>query len=243
MSKNPEYTAYLENQSRVYDKFRSTAQQLGHTVGIERDPGVDPQGAFLVAWRYPDRTTSLLEEFSLEAADVISALTYDGSNGHTTLSDFGLERGKEISPAENADHQTVLDTLNQAVKRGLELSGTNTVNGCGVEFADLLTNGKTIVAAGIPTESVWQINQEVLTQSSARGINLKGSWGAHMTTNSFLEAAPVESPVILELMNLIDRTPHFGNAKPVAIDVGYFQTDPQNGFVFTPYERFDLVSQ
>lgn len=241
-----EYDAYLEKQASIYGGGFAEAKvkMLAHTAGVERDvAGTDPQGAFLVAWRYPESTTSLLKEFSLEAASLIDAVTYDETNGHTTLSDFGLEKGKVIRPKEDAEHAEILDTLAKAVKNGLDLSGSNIINGCSVEFTDLLTNGKTIVAAGIPTESVYQINQQVLSESTARGVELKGTWGSHMTTNRFLEDEPAGSPAITALMDLIENTPDFGNATPTSIDVGYFQTDPQNGFVFTPVESFPIARQ
>lgn len=104
----------------------------------------------------------------------------------------------------------------------------------------MLTNGKTIIAAGIPTESVWAINQGVKLAGSELGIELKGAWGAHLTVNRFLEAQTKEE--LTPLLELINKAPTLGLTTPTAIDVGYFHTDPSNGFVFTTHERFDLAT-
>jgi hypothetical protein len=234
-----QFNAFLENQNTIYDKFRATSAEIGHSIGIEKDPGADPQGAFLVAWRYPEKTTSLVEEFSLEAANLIDAIAYGGENAHTTVSDHGLHPNLTIELAY-PEHAEILDTLTNAVRRALDVSGTDRINACGVEFKDTPTNGKTIIAAGIPTESVWQINEQIKTESTELGISLKGTWGTHMTINRFLEDKPANSPAVSALMKLIHETPSIGPSIPEAIDVGYFQIDPQNGFVFTPYERFEL---
>ncbi len=183
-----QYKYFIEAQESVYDKFRAITEQMarGQGNGIERDPGTDPQGAFLVAWRHPEKTTSLIEEFSLEAADLISAVTYDQKNAHTTVSDYGLKPNVVINPAYEEAAET-LTTLTQAVRNALNISGKDVISGLGVEFKDTPTNGKTIIAAGIPTESIVQINQQIKDESAALGIPLKGTWGSHTTINRFLE--------------------------------------------------------
>lgn len=235
------YNAFIEKQNQIFDKFRATTAQLGDQ-GVEVDHGADPQGAFLVAWRYPESTTGLVEEFSLEASNIIDAITYGKNNAHTTISDYNLQPNLVIQPA-NLEHGEVLDVLAKAVKRALEASGKQQISGCEVEYTDMPTNGKTIIAAGVPTESIWQINQQILTESSDLGIQLKGSWGSHMTTSRFLESKPAGSRAVHDLMNLLQNTPAIGRAVPTSIDVGYFHIDPQNGFVFTPYEQFGLGPQ
>lgn len=233
------YVGFIEKQDAIYNKFRAISANLGVTQGVERDPGTDPQGAFLVAWRYPESTTSLVEEFSLQAADLVAAVTYGTRNAHSTVSDHGLQPTLVINPA-HVEHAEVLDTLTNAVRNALNVSGKEVINGCGVEFRDMPTNGKTIIAAGVPSESVWQINKQVQAESTKLGIDLKGTWGSHMTMNRFLEDKSADSPAVSQLFRLITEAPAIGPSVPTAIDVGYFHTDPQHGFVFTPYEHFEL---
>lgn len=235
-----QYKDYVEKEQGIFNNFRSIMKEMGVTRGVERDPGIEPQSAFLVAWRYSDQVTSDIQEFSLEAAEIIGSLVYGPDNAHTTISDFKLQKDATIKPGLIKEDDEILDGLSTAVKRTLDMNDKEVISGCGVEFTDMLTNAKTIIAAGVPNESIWQINNQVLEQSHMQGIDLKGTWGAHMTTSRFTEALPADSPAVHDLMRLIKKTPNFGSTVPVAIDVGYFHTDPKNGFVFTPYERFDL---
>jgi len=241
------YNEFLINQDQIFDKFRVATAEVGVTQGIERDPGIDPQAAFLIAWRYPSRTTDLIDEFSGEIADALAsdgnpgALRYNAKNAHTTVSDYSLEKGLVIDPSR-VDHEEVLDTLRQAVKRALDEGGASHHSDLAVDFTGHLTNGKTVIATGVPTETVWEINQRVLSSSQDLGIDLKGSWGSHMTDSRFTDSHPADSSKVQKLIQLIHETPAFGASQPESIDVGYFQTDPQNGFVFTPSERFELGS-
>jgi hypothetical protein len=234
------YTGYINNQNTVFDNFRATTSEVGKSAGIERDPGVDPQGAFLIAWRFPEKTTQLVNEFSQEVMKATPAIHYGPENAHVTLSDHNLRRGQDviIASAHNPEDEATLDTLTAAVKTALENTGKQLVSGCAVTFEEMLTNRKMIIAAGTPTESIWQLNQEVLAASQDLGIDLKGTWGAHMTTSRFTEDRPPEE--VGKLMQVVHDAPSLGLVVPSSLDVGYFHTDPQNGFVFTPYERFEL---
>jgi len=233
------YNSFIEKQDEIYNKFRVATENLGVTQGTERDPGVDPQGAFLVAWRFPDQLTASVEEFSLEVRDIINAIPYGRESAHTTVSDFGLAPNLVVNPAQKEEGE-VLDTLAKSVKKALEITSDQEIGACGVEFTENLHNGKTMIAAGIPTETVWQINQQVLAQSHELGIPLKGTWGGHMTTSRSLERHPTDSPQVNDLVKLMKDSSAFGQTKPVAIDVGYFRMSPDEGFTFHTYERFEL---
>ncbi len=236
------YESFLEKQNGIFSEFHETHANIGVTRGIEKDPGTDPQGAFLVAWRYPDKINTLVEELSLEIADVANAIPYGPQNAHTTISDLELNPNYVIVPDMHIDEKETLDILSGAVQKALDLSGRETINSCEVDFISNLTNGKSVVATGIPTESVWQINQQVLSESAKAGAGLTGTWGTHMTMSRFLEGQDTQSKSVTELMKLLNKTPPIGPAKPSTIDVGYFYTTPTEGFVFTPYNRFELTS-
>lgn len=236
------YESFLEKQNAIFSELHETHTNVGVTRGIEKDPGTDPQGAFLVAWRYPDTINTLVEELSLEIADVVTAIPYGPQNAHTTISDLELNPNYVIAPDVHLDEKETLDILSGAVQKALDLSSRETINSCAVEFTSNQTSGKSVIATGIPTESVWQINQQVLSESAKAGAGLTGTWGTHMTMSRFLEGQDAQSKSVTELMKLLDNTPPIGHAKPSTIDVGYFYTTPGQGFVFTPYNRFDLTS-
>ena len=60
-----DYSNFLATQEGIYDKFRATSHEVGVTRGLEKDTkGTAPQGAFLVALRYPEAKMALAEEFS-----------------------------------------------------------------------------------------------------------------------------------------------------------------------------------
>ncbi len=240
MSEAKTFNDFLESQGQVYDKFRATSAEVGVSRGIEKDPGTEPQGAFLVAWRYPDEKSALIQEFSLEISDLVAAIPYGIDNAHTTVSDYGLKPELVINPGDNIDHQEILSNLGLAVRKALDISENSKVSGFGVEFEDTPTNGKSIIATGIPTESIWQLNQQILKQANALGIDLGGSWGTHMTVSRFLEDKPTESRAVAGLMKLIKETPAIGPIKPVAIDVGFFHSSP-DGFKFTTSDRFEIA--
>lgn len=234
------YEAFIDNQAHIFRNIHNTHDEVGVSHGIENDPGTNPQGAFLIAWRYSDKISALVEELSLEVADLIPALTYGPENAHTTISDLDLSRGYIIDPNTHIAEKETLDTLCGAVHKTLNAVGREAIDNCTIEFTNNLTTGRSVVATGIPTEAVWRINQQVLSESEKSGIGLRGTWGTHMTMSRFLEDYDTESQSVTDLKQLLDDTPAIGPAKPTTIDVGYFYTTPTEGFVFTPYNRFDL---
>jgi len=238
---NPDFQAFLVKQNGIYDNMAATSDTIGDTVGVERDPGTEPQSAFLVAWRHPEHITDGVEELSFAVNSLHRAFIFTAGNAHSTLSDHDLQRDRIITP-ESPDHNATLVALSRAVRNGLDAVSKDTIDGRGVTFGKAVSNGKTVVSLGQPSEDLWRINQAVKQASASEEINdgagLKGTWGSHMTVNRFLaNYSPEDSR---QLANVLHRTPDLGHSKPTAIDVGYFHADPDNGFTYTTHERFDL---
>lgn len=229
------YDQFTANQNRIYGNFRS-AHDATAVDGLQRDPGTEPQAAFLIAWRYPETLTARIEEISLAVDAIIRSVTYGPHNAHTTVSDYGLQRDLVIVPASGSDHEETLDTLVSVVRSGINASHPHDLSDRVVQFERLLTNGKTVVASGQANRATWAVNEAI--KGAAVGVELKGSWGNHMTVNRFLEDSVPEDA--FPLTAYLGNVPLLGSAIPTSIDVGYFQTDPVQGFNLTTYERFDL---
>jgi hypothetical protein len=94
------------------------------------------------------------------------------------------------------------------------------------------------IATGQPTKAIWEINDEIIRAGAFRGLDLSGTWGTHMTVSRFLEDKPATE--VDSLVGVLDHAPDLGLARPTGIEVGYFHTDPEQGFVMTSHEQFDL---
>ncbi len=136
------------------------------------------------------------------------AVKYGKDNLHTTLSDHELSPNGSIDPYHNADQLHILDTLASSVSQGIEEAGARAVQTRGVDLGRLVTNRKTVVALGQPTEGLWIMNEQVKVASANLGITnpkgkgLKGAWGAHITVNRILEdTTPEVAHPVAELLD------------------------------------------
>jgi hypothetical protein len=238
-----EFNQFLEKQNGIYAKFEAANAQIGETEGVKPDTGgLAKQARFIIALRYPEKVGLLVEEFSAEVADAVGAATYGPHNAHSTLSDLKPDEGVvEINLGSiPEDEELILDTLARATREAID-QGLEFLPDSEVRFDNHLTNGSTVVAPGQPNEDVWKLKQLILEQTKKGGIDLgSGAWGFHMTESRFKEAHNVDSPEVARLVRIIEAAGSLGVAKPTAVDVGYFNTNPEDGFVLTTYERFDL---
>jgi len=234
------HEVFREKQDNIYAGIATKGEDLGITQGLESDV-TEAQGAFLVAWRHPEIVAGRMEEASLAIASVANALTYTRSTLHTTLSDYDLAPGLHIDPVHSLDHEETLDTLTFAVKRGLDTAGARAIAGRRIAFSSLITNGKSVIAPGQPSDELLTINNAVKRASSdlgiANGEGLRGSWGAHATINRFTEPSSIETAA--RVIAKMHEFKELGLSRPTAIDVGYLAVNAQ-GFAFTTHSRFPL---
>lgn len=235
------YDSYIEKQNAIYDTMRTASSHLGSTEGIEQDPGTEPQAAYLVVWRHPEHITDQVEELSIAINGLYQSVLFNRFNAHTTLSDYGLTPHAVIHPTDT-DTSATLDILSQSVKKGLDSMPQDIIADRGIAFGDVISNKKAVIATGHPTEATWNISEAVKAASASLGIDkgrgLKGSWGSHMTISRFPRSYAVQESKALR--NILAQTPEFGTSLPTALEVGYFQTDPHKGFVYTTHDRYEL---
>lgn len=237
---SPNFSTYQTKEREIFARNRGELEQYGDNRPLVLDPGVAPQSAFLVSWRFGRRVTDLVSEFSEEVAAQAPALTYDERNLHVTISDLNLTTDKVIDPERNTSDGDILESLVASVTRVCSKLSFTEGRKTSVDFADaLIMGGKSVVLAGSSNEHVYKINQDILAAASGNpATQLKGTWGGHMTTNRFLrDSSLAEAQRVAERVR---AAPKIGAATPTAIEVGYFNTDTVNGFVLKTIRRFDI---
>ena len=216
------FEEFIEKQRSVYDAFRdsSTVEREGL---VPRIP--DQQGGYLIAFRHPTNITDALSEFSYRASRIIPAVKYDGTNAHTTISDFQVQDG--FSP----DPQT-LGNLARLTHTQKPFSKDVTI-----DYNAWLLNQNTGIAAGEPNPIFYDLATRIVDYAQQQGTQLRLPWGAHITTNRFLKNGSPEE--VRELLDFYRNSEPLGDSTPKSIDVGYFIFTPE-GFDFKVHERFDL---
>lgn len=230
------HEAYRATQDSIYNKIQQGGSELGVTTSLRNDVK-EPQGAYLVAWRHPESITRAVGDVSHAVAEHANALTYDETNLHTTLSDYGLAPELIINPEEDFDQKAVLEALVKSVKAGLDNAGRRAIAERQIAYDRYATNGGSVIAPGQANDEVLDIRSAVLEASAREGVPLKGSWGNHMTVNRFTGTANLEAAAAI--MSLLNHAPKIGTSAPTSIDVGYLQVDPDK-FTYTTHTRFPL---
>lgn len=236
-----EYLAFLAKQADIIDRdFRPVhAQVLAGERGAEHDPGTDHQSAYLVSYKFDRGFGDMVERYSaaIAATSPAGALVYGRRVLHTTISDHSLTRGYLIDPGRETTDATLRQLVRGVQSALFDLAGRSF--GHEITFGDILTNAKTVSAMAEPSEGLWNLTQAILVACREIGLELKGSWGSHMTLSRFTANAPAnECPLLAELLR---NPPVFGVQRPTAIRVGYFNTTPTEGFDLHTYAEFPLI--
>lgn len=216
------FNEFVEKQRMIYDKFRDTSaiEQEGLVPRIPTQ-----QGGYLIAFRHPEKITDSLGEFSYQSSRIVPAITYDGANAHTTISDFQVQDG--FSPDSK-----ILENLARLVYANNPFSSDVTI-----DYNAWLLNQSTGIAAGEPNPGFYNLAEKIVAYAQQQGTQLRLPWGAHITTNRFLKAGSPEE--VRELLAFYRRSKPLGYSTPRCIDVGSFIFTPA-GFDFKVHERFVL---
>lgn len=230
------HETYREKQNTIYANIEKAGENLGVSDTLQSDIQ-EPQGAYLIAWRHPNRIAVPVEEASLSIGALASAVTYNRHSLHTTISDYGLTPNLIIDPSVNYDQDEMLDTLTNVVRSGIDNAGQRAVNESRIGFNRFVTNGKSVIAPGQPSDEVLDIRSAIIASGAEHGIDLKGSWGNHMTVNRFTDESTLDAAA--KIVGLIRGLPRIGVSRPTAIDVGYLSVDKDH-FAYTTHSRFPL---
>lgn len=217
-----DFEAFLTKQESIYTRFRDTSvlEAKGLISNIPKQ-----QGGYLIAYHHPPRITDALCEFSLQVSRIVPAVVYDGTNAHTTISDFQVQY--DFSP----DSKT-LENLSEVVHANIQL-----FNGVSINYMEWLLNQNTGISAGQPNQQFFESATEIINYANKNGIQLRLPWGAHITASRFLEDKSPEE--ICELLRYFKTSEPLGESRPEFVDVGHFIFTPQ-GFNFRVYEYFTI---
>lgn len=241
------FEAFRANQDGVYGKF-GKAQEGIPAAGVQVDEkGTQTQSGFLVAWRPKAQVAYDIAEYSTALSEVVPAVRYgyDGKgldNAHITAFDWDVQPGRTGLSHEDPKVAETLDTLVAAVKQGIDTVGTGALAGARVQLDGALHNGSVGIIPGQGSYDLFSVRQQVASVATTALNSEKplGAWGAHSTISRVQEERGPESDDVSELVRRLGAAPHIGNTLLGSLDVGYFNTDPVNGFVFTPYESFQI---
>lgn len=243
---SPELQTFNEKQNGIYDKFRA-AQEAIATNGLQVDEaGTELQSGFLVAFRPPLSVAADMAVFSSVLNYVSPAVRYGYypgrmDNAHITISDFDLQKGRNLSHQDEGVVQTAT-LLTKATEAGIKnAGGSANLADSRVRLDGVAHNGKVAIITGEANDPLFAVRSEIIKAAGSLGIEgFNGAWGAHSTISRVLEAQEPGSREVLGIQALLASAPNFGDVRPASIDVGYFNTNPEQGFMYTPIESFDI---
>lgn len=215
------FNEFIKNQERIYDEFRSS--NIEHN-GIE--PKVsNNRGGYIIALRHSKKITDLLGKLSRKASEIIPSITYDAQNIHTTISAYQVQ--EDFNP-----DSIILDKLSNTINESKPFASN-----IKIKYSEWLLNQDAVIAAGEPNESFYNLAKEIIAIAQQNGIELRLPWGAHITTNRFLESGSREN--ISNLLDLYNNSEPLGDSSPVSVDVGYFIINSHE-FKLNVYKSFSL---
>ncbi len=222
------YKEFMDNMQVQYAGFERNAEVV-RREGLKA--GIKPEGlgGYFVILRHPDSVTEPVAEFASKVKRAVpSAVAYDKTKLHTTISDYDLKPLAEFSPEKG-----VLDVFSSAVRK-IKIW----INSPPINFGNLVYNQTTAIAPGIPAgRGFFDVSQSFVEEVGRRGIELRSPWGAHMTSVRFAEA--VSADRLEDFFSLMRDAPAVGRSVPEYIDVGSYRLSKET-FEFDLYERFKI---
>lgn len=218
-----ELKEFVDRQDAIYSELRNTSK-------IKED-GLVPnvpvfQGGYFIAFRHSSEITDKVGELSKKISRIVPSVVYDGSNAHTTISDYN------VSEDFNAD-ENVLVELSGVVRSVRDYLRIPSIN-----YQEWLFNQNSLVAAGIPLENGFFYDSNLIVECGKKNcIELRYPKMAHITTNRFLIGGKPDG--FSDLIRIIEEATPLGVSKPSAIEAGYFLLR-SGRLMLTTYERFDL---
>jgi hypothetical protein len=242
------YEAFTAKQDGIYGNFAAGQEAISQN-GLQVDEGgTQVQSGYLVAWRLPEGHASDMAGFSGALNEVVPSVVYGRDhktgldNAHVTLSDLDVVKGRTLNPDDEGIFQT-LNNITYAVQQGIDAAGGLHLPDNALRFEEgVLHNGRVAIMPGQGSAELFAVRESVVAAAGALGVGLKGAWGSHSTTSRVLEARGPEDSGIPQILSLLDGAPVFGNVRPTSLDVGYFNTTPDQGFDYRPVVRFEVTS-
>lgn len=216
------FIEFMEKQNRIYGEFRDTSKVMAEGIAPR---SFENEGGYIIAYRHTENIVNGVEEFSEKVSKIVPSIKYYKDNLHTTFATYKVSNNFEVD-------NNILEKLSNIISSNLEL-----IKEVEIDYSEWLIDQTTGIVGGIPNKEFFENAELIVEAARQEGIELKLPWGAHITTNRFLETIPKE--LILELISLFKNTKPLGISKPEYIDVGYFNTTSKE-FRFNIYKRFKL---
>lgn len=216
------FIEFITKQNRIYGEFRDTSKVMAEGIS----PRIfENEGGYIIAYRHPKNIVNGVEEFSKKVNRVVPSIKYDKDNVHTTFATYKVSNNFQVD-------NYILEKLSNIISSNLAL-----IKEVEIEYSEWLLDQTTGIVGGVPNKELFENAELIVEAARQEGIELKLPWGAHITTNRFLETIPNDQ--IFKLISLFKNSKPLGTSKPEYIDVGYFNTT-SNEFRFNIYKRFKL---
>jgi len=209
------YDEFLQKQESIYAKSRAEGE-LVKTAGIRAwKPGLEGCGAYFIAWLHDEDVAGRMEEFASKVAKAAPAIAYESGSIHTTNNDHLL--GKDFEYDRNTElnmMSAVGDCLDYLARPEFD-------------FGEWILSKTTVYAASIPSDEFIYSAYRIQDAARPYGFEFKLPWGAHATTNRFIEDR--KAAELGELFELMREAPVIGKSRPERLGVGHFYLD-KDGF-------------
>jgi hypothetical protein len=216
------FSEFLTKQNSIYAEFRDISKI--RTEGIT--PNVpDCKCGYTIVYRHPKNITDNISEFSRKINQIVPTINYDEINIHTSI--CSLKLTNKYNPEE-----IILKKLSDIVKSSLPL-----IKGVQINYTEWLIDQTSGIAGGDPNIKFFENMKNIIDHAESSDIELKSSWGAHITVSRFLNKVTCEQAA--ELLDLFKNSKPLGISLPNHIDVGYFVLTPES-FKIEVYERFEI---
>jgi len=208
---------------RIYEKdFRVSMQEVNQLSMSEYI--ATPRGGYIAVFRHSEAIMNTFTKFTARIRNLVPSIQYDNNNAHTTIAGY---KGEAL-----ADFQVNEDILLQLKKLCEEIE-TGLLRGIRITFNEWLFNDTSIIVAGKPNSSFWEVSARLREIAEKMGLDLNKltkPWGAHITAARFIE----DSTKVRELKKLISKGPNLGESKPITVLVGHYSCS-RSGFNLYPY--------
>ncbi len=208
---------FLDSEQDIYNEFLRKAE-IARIQGFLPDPVLTQRvGGLTVAARHP-RLVGRLTSVATAIRRFMPCCAYDGSSEHATF----CCRTWDNFRYEQAQHESVLNDLSEAVAAVLKGLSVGQIRESAVNYRSPIFNRTTVILPGAPTIAYVDLLLTLTEKCQEKVGEIKPKWGTHITAARFQRV--VEAAQAKEFLSFMEFAPALDNTELECVEVAWVET-------------------
>lgn len=206
------FREFLLQQNEIYKDIGSKSRNVLEK-GLKPDKNtVQSKSGYIVAFLHDNEISEELAKLSRKISLVVPSISFKKEEIHTTIS-------TNITKYEHIPDKEIIEILIEAVK-----SAVSSFQGrVEIQFTKFLMNQNSIILAGDPNESFFNLSRKVVEGINKRGLCFRMPKMAHITVSRFL--GKTDKRNIKNLIDILKKREVIERSMLNKIGVGFYSFD------------------